>query len=55
MPYEMFYPQEETRGYIKENLPCQFCPVKQDCLDYAIVYDEFGIWGGLTRKDRNGL
>jgi WhiB family redox-sensing transcriptional regulator len=32
---------------------CLSCPVKQECLDYALERDEpFGIWGGLTARER---
>lgn len=32
---------------------CSDCPVKRDCLNYALLYDEAGIWGGTTETDRN--
>lgn len=32
---------------------CQRCPVKTECLNVALVNNEqFGIWGGLTTKER---
>lgn len=32
---------------------CGTCPVSKECLDYAEENDEkFGIWGGLTEKER---
>ena len=32
---------------------CQGCPVRQDCLDYAVKYRiQYGIWGGLRLADR---
>lgn len=32
---------------------CAACPVRQQCLDYAVDNDEwFGIWGGLTERER---
>jgi WhiB family redox-sensing transcriptional regulator len=31
---------------------CQTCPVKRDCLNYALLYGEDGIWGGTTETDR---
>jgi WhiB family redox-sensing transcriptional regulator len=35
---------------------CRECPVKDLCLDYAIeAREEYGIWGGLTTKERNEL
>lgn len=35
---------------------CSTCPVKQDCLTYALIgKEETGIWGGLTAKERQDL
>lgn len=34
---------------------CRECLVRQECLDYAIVNNEIGIWGGTTDKDRRLL
>jgi len=31
---------------------CDSCPVKQMCLEDAIVYDAYGVWGGLTHIER---
>lgn len=34
---------------------CPQCPVQSDCLDYALLYDERGVWGGKTQKERKSL
>ena len=34
---------------------CRACPVQMDCLDYAIVNNEVGIWGGTTDQERRRL
>lgn len=32
------------------------CPVRNECLDYALRHDErFGIWGGLSDRERDRL
>ena len=31
---------------------CSTCPVKGDCLEYALVYDMYGVWGGMTYNER---
>lgn len=31
---------------------CLNCPVREDCLGYAILYDEQGVWGGTTYEER---
>ena len=60
MDPEMFMP---VRG---ENLKiraakkiCQFCPVQTDCAEYGLQlstrYDTHGIFGGLTRSERETI
>lgn len=35
---------------------CSICPVKAECLDYAIRHGcEYGIWGGVTAYARKDL
>jgi hypothetical protein len=35
---------------------CRYCPVKRDCLEYALANNEpDGIWGGLTTLAREQL
>jgi WhiB family redox-sensing transcriptional regulator len=35
---------------------CQACPVKVECLGYALdAREPHGIWGGMTVKDRLGI
>lgn len=35
---------------------CADCPVKDECLEYAIANSErMGVWGGTTVKQRNKL
>ena len=32
---------------------CAVCPVRKECLDYALATKEpYGIWGGLTEVER---
>jgi WhiB family transcriptional regulator, redox-sensing transcriptional regulator len=32
---------------------CERCPVRDQCLDYAVANDiTFGVWGGLTERQR---
>ena len=50
----MFFP--DARGinmekYVSENLPCDLCWVKKQCIDYADDNEiEYGIWGGKYRS-----
>jgi WhiB family redox-sensing transcriptional regulator len=35
---------------------CLGCEVRAECLDYALAHDErFGIWGGLSERERRKL
>ncbi len=31
---------------------CERCPLRQDCLDWAMRNDEYGFWGGTSRYQR---
>lgn len=40
-------------NYEKAATICKVCPVKKECLDYAIdTHDRFGFWGGMTYLER---
>jgi WhiB family transcriptional regulator, redox-sensing transcriptional regulator len=49
---EAFFP--EKGGSTREaKRICAACPVRDECLDYALEHDErFGIWGGLSERER---
>lgn len=52
---EAFFPEKggSTRDAKKV---CGACPVKQQCLEYALSNDErFGIWGGMSERERRRL
>lgn len=34
---------------------CERCPVRKECLIAGINGDEWGVWGGLTRRERTAL
>lgn len=34
---------------------CGGCPIVNFCLSYALVYDEEGIWGGMSKTQRDHL
>lgn len=31
---------------------CRSCPFQERCLQYALIYDLYGVWGGATRDER---
>jgi WhiB family transcriptional regulator, redox-sensing transcriptional regulator len=49
---EAFFP--EKGGSTREaKRICAACPVRDECLQYALDNDErFGIWGGLSERER---
>lgn len=52
---EAFFP--EKGGSTREaKRICMGCEVRDDCLEYALAHDErFGIWGGLSERERRRL
>ena len=34
---------------------CAVCPVRAQCMDYALRHDEVGIWGGTTERERKKI
>ena len=52
---ELFFP--EKGGSTREaKRICAGCDVKTQCLEYALSNDErFGIWGGLSERERRKL
>lgn len=50
MPIEMFYQPKKTPKVVREM--CNGCPVKEECLDYALKYEPHGFFGGETAESR---
>ena len=52
---EAFFP--EKGGSTREaKKVCVSCDVRSQCLEYALEHDErFGIWGGLSERERRRL
>ena len=50
-PTDWFYP--EGAEVVPEALAlCENCPVMDECRDHGVIYEEWGIWGGLTASQR---
>lgn len=52
---EMFFP---TRGGDSATAKkvCEGCPVKDECLDYALrTCQKYGVWGGVSERERRAL
>ena len=54
MATEVFFPRKEMgETHMEAKRVCKGCPVREDCLDYAIKNRiKAGIWGGLGEKAR---
>ena len=48
---------EEARARVREaKALCAQCEVRLDCLNFALrTHEKFGIWGGLSRRERQKL
>lgn len=52
---EVFYPEKGQTSDTAKAV-CRVCPVREQCLAYAVVTDDrHGVWGGMTRKERDRL
>ena len=57
---ELFFPVGTTGPAIDQiasaKAVCGGCPVRADCLDFALVTNqEAGVWGGATEEERRRL
>ena len=34
---------------------CLDCPIRIECLSYALYHEAFGIWGGATERERKTI
>ncbi|MCZ9635267.1 WhiB family transcriptional regulator [Rhodococcus sp. BH5] len=52
-----FFPDKPGRGgSVQAKRVCARCPVSAECLDFALTnHEEYGIWGGKTRRERRTL
>jgi WhiB family redox-sensing transcriptional regulator len=56
---EMYYPPKGMQASVEIRMAkalCEGCPVKTECLTYALSAGEvYGIWGGLTANERSRM
>lgn len=49
---EFFFPEPGSSVRDAKRI-CALCPIRTACLDFALSNDErFGVWGGLSEKER---
>jgi WhiB family redox-sensing transcriptional regulator len=52
----LFFPEHNNRSPARAKRMCGRCPVRDQCLEAALTNDErFGIWGGMTERERSEL
>jgi WhiB family redox-sensing transcriptional regulator len=52
---EFFFPEPGSSVREAKSI-CQLCEMRAACLEYALANDErFGVWGGLSEKERLDL
>lgn len=52
---DLFFPERGVSTK-EPKAVCKGCPVKEECLAYALENSEkFGIWGGLSERERRRI
>jgi len=53
---DMFFPESHVSDRSLEvrsaKAVCAECPYKAQCLEWALKYEDIGIWGGMTQRER---
>jgi WhiB family redox-sensing transcriptional regulator len=53
VPTDEFFPHSPDWLPRKVRETCEACPVRQECLDFALEHnEEAGVWGGVTERAR---
>jgi WhiB family redox-sensing transcriptional regulator len=54
-PTDWWYPLKGRHAYSSSRdavVICRKCPVRNPCLQYALVHETHGIWGGMREGER---
>ena len=49
---ELFFSDHSGKIVRRAKKICETCAVRQECLEYALTHNEFGVWGGMTMNER---
>lgn len=54
-----FPPKAQNRQDIENSKTavalCRECPIRKECLEYAMNWEAYGIWGGFTERQRDAI
>lgn len=51
---ELFY-AEGGQAIARAKALCANCEVRERCLEWAVMREEFGVWGGTTARERAAI
>lgn len=51
VPVEVFYSEYRELQRLAKSF-CRGCPVREQCLSYAMGHEWYGIWGGMNSEER---
>ena len=52
---DLFFPERGASTRKAKGI-CRECPVRVECLEFAVVTSEkFGIWGGMSERERRKI
>jgi WhiB family redox-sensing transcriptional regulator len=51
---ELWFPQKGDNSLQARRI-CQTCPVREQCLDWALRHNEIGVWGGTSEIARRRI
>ena len=55
-PVEHWFPEsKEIEEQVFAMRICNGCPVRTECLEYSLLHEQDGIWGGVNQTDRQKL
>lgn len=54
-PPEWWFPEKNNNAMKQAREICDACPVRTDCLEWALVNNMQGIWGGVSHEQRAAL
>lgn len=54
-PLYLWFPDDKTPISKAAKQICDSCPVKQECLDYGVENEFYGVWGGLSSRKRSKM